>query len=158
MQYLLSEQICLQSTLSKAVDGFDVDAMSLFKHFYTISIYLNIAMASVWSLTGNCTWGMICRFIHPGVNDKGNYSLISTPDPFSPNGAPPGGGGGPHPLMPASPWVYILCDSLYTILFLPNLSSTFESCFLPGSPCRRRVAPSSTSSRSSSGERLGKRP
>uniref|UniRef100_A0A9J8D5H4 Zinc finger CCCH-type containing 18 n=1 Tax=Cyprinus carpio carpio TaxID=630221 RepID=A0A9J8D5H4_CYPCA len=56
-------------------------------------------------MKGNCTWGMICRFIHPGVNDKGNYSLISKPDPFSPNGAPPGGaGGGPHPLMPANPW------------------------------------------------------
>lgn len=54
-------------------------------------------------MKGNCTWGMICRFIHPGVNDKGNYSLISKPDPFSPNGAPPAGGG-PHPLMPANPW------------------------------------------------------
>ncbi|XP_066541236.1 zinc finger CCCH domain-containing protein 18 isoform X2 [Hoplias malabaricus] len=54
-------------------------------------------------MKGNCTWGMICRFIHPGVNDKGNYSLISKPDPFSPNGAPPGGTG-PHPLMPSNPW------------------------------------------------------
>jgi hypothetical protein len=46
---------------------------------------------------------MNCRFIHPGVNDKGNYSLISKPDPFSPNGAPPGA---PHPLMPGNnPWV-----------------------------------------------------
>ncbi|XP_015271254.1 PREDICTED: zinc finger CCCH domain-containing protein 18-like, partial [Gekko japonicus] len=52
---------------------------------------------------GHCTWGMNCRFIHPGVNDKGNYSLISKPDPFSPNGAPPIGPG-PHPLMPANPW------------------------------------------------------
>lgn len=52
--------------------------------------------------TGHCTWGMNCRFIHPGVNDKGNYSLISKPEPFSPNGAPPIG---PHPLMPANPWV-----------------------------------------------------
>lgn len=51
---------------------------------------------------GNCTWGMNCRFIHPGVNDKGNYSLISKPDPFPPNGAPPGG---PHPLIPNNPWV-----------------------------------------------------
>ncbi|XP_072169163.1 uncharacterized protein [Diadema setosum] len=25
---------------------------------------------------GHCTWGGSCRFIHPGVNDKGNYSLI----------------------------------------------------------------------------------
>lgn len=55
-------------------------------------------------IAGNCTWGMNCRFIHPGVNDKGNYSLISKPDPFSHNGGPPGG---PHPLMPANPWVGI---------------------------------------------------
>ncbi|XP_010782675.1 zinc finger CCCH domain-containing protein 18-like [Notothenia coriiceps] len=53
-------------------------------------------------IKGNCTWGMNCRFIHPGVNDKGNYSLISKPDLFSPNGAPPGG---PHPLIPNNPWV-----------------------------------------------------
>ncbi|XP_059988499.1 zinc finger CCCH domain-containing protein 18 isoform X1 [Lagenorhynchus albirostris] len=50
---------------------------------------------------GNCTWGMNCRFIHPGVNDKGNYSLITKAEPFPPNGAPPLG---PHPLMPANPW------------------------------------------------------
>ncbi|CAL8324565.1 unnamed protein product, partial [Gadus morhua 'NCC'] len=50
---------------------------------------------------GNCTWGMNCRFIHPGVNDKGNYSLITKPDLFSPNGAPPGA---PHPLLPNNPW------------------------------------------------------
>ncbi|KAK5928589.1 hypothetical protein CgunFtcFv8_013643 [Champsocephalus gunnari] len=53
-------------------------------------------------IKGNCTWGMNCRFIHPGVNDKGNYSLISKPDLFSPNGVPPGG---PHPLIPNNPWV-----------------------------------------------------
>ncbi|XP_051239108.1 zinc finger CCCH domain-containing protein 18 isoform X4 [Dicentrarchus labrax] len=52
-------------------------------------------------IKGNCTWGMNCRFIHPGVNDKGNYSLITKPDLFSPNGAPPGG---PHPLIPNNPW------------------------------------------------------
>lgn len=126
------------------------------------SIYLNVIISSLWSLTGNCTWGMICRFIHPGVNDKGNYSLISKPDPFSPNGAPPGGG--PHPLMPANPWVYILFNSFSTILFLPelklslNFNSTFESSFLSGNPCRRRAASPSASSRSSGGERLGKRP
>lgn len=45
---------------------------------------------------------MNCRFIHPGVNDKGNYSLITKAEPFPPNGAPPLG---PHPLMPANPWV-----------------------------------------------------
>lgn len=54
--------------------------------------------------SGNCTWGMNCRFIHPGVNDKGNYSLITKPDLFPPNGAPPGG---PHPLIPNSPWVRV---------------------------------------------------
>ncbi|XP_022100936.1 zinc finger CCCH domain-containing protein 18-like isoform X2 [Acanthaster planci] len=25
---------------------------------------------------GKCTWGSNCRFVHPGVNDKGNYSMI----------------------------------------------------------------------------------
>ncbi|XP_029697705.1 zinc finger CCCH domain-containing protein 18 isoform X4 [Takifugu rubripes] len=52
-------------------------------------------------IKGNCTWGMNCRFIHPGVNDKGNYSLITKPDLFASNGAPPGG---PHPLIPTNPW------------------------------------------------------
>ncbi|XP_061677722.1 zinc finger CCCH domain-containing protein 18 isoform X2 [Syngnathoides biaculeatus] len=52
-------------------------------------------------IKGNCTWGMNCRFIHPGVNDKGNYSLITKPDLFSPNGAQPGG---PIPLIPNNSW------------------------------------------------------
>ncbi|XP_058530166.1 zinc finger CCCH domain-containing protein 18 isoform X2 [Ochotona princeps] len=52
-------------------------------------------------MKGNCTWGVNCRFIHPGVNDKGNYSLLTKAEPFPPNGAPPLG---PHPLMPANPW------------------------------------------------------
>ncbi|KAM9815089.1 zinc finger CCCH domain-containing protein 18 isoform 4-T4 [Syngnathus typhle] len=52
-------------------------------------------------IKGNCTWGMNCRFIHPGVNDKGNYSLITKPDIFSPNGAQPGG---PVPLIPNNSW------------------------------------------------------
>ncbi|XP_048461890.1 zinc finger CCCH domain-containing protein 18-like [Rhincodon typus] len=52
-------------------------------------------------IKGNCTWGNNCRFIHPGINDKGNYSLIAKPDPFSPNG---GHHLGPHPLMQANPW------------------------------------------------------
>lgn len=60
---------------------------------------------------GNCTWGMNCRFIHPGVNDKGNYSLITKAEPFPPNGAPPLG---PHPLMPANPWVREHLFSLIT--------------------------------------------
>ncbi|XP_046545021.1 zinc finger CCCH domain-containing protein 18-like [Haliotis rubra] len=28
---------------------------------------------------GNCTWGNNCRFLHPGVNDKGNYRLFEPP-------------------------------------------------------------------------------
>uniref|UniRef100_A0A8C2MJH4 Zinc finger CCCH-type containing 18 n=1 Tax=Cricetulus griseus TaxID=10029 RepID=A0A8C2MJH4_CRIGR len=58
---------------------------------------------------GNCTWGMNCRFIHPGVNDKGNYSLITKTEPFPPNGAPPLG---PHPLMPANPWGAPVVDEI----------------------------------------------
>ncbi|XP_065571129.1 zinc finger CCCH domain-containing protein 18-like [Artemia franciscana] len=27
---------------------------------------------------GQCTWGINCRFLHPGVSDKGNYSMFST--------------------------------------------------------------------------------
>ncbi|KAM5125135.1 LOW QUALITY PROTEIN: zinc finger CCCH domain-containing protein 18-like [Mantella aurantiaca] len=42
---------------------------------------------------------MSCRFIHPGMNDKGNYSLISKPDPFSANGTPSGGA-----QLPQTPW------------------------------------------------------
>ncbi|XP_071958455.1 uncharacterized protein [Antedon mediterranea] len=25
---------------------------------------------------GQCTWGLSCRFVHPGYNDKGNYMMI----------------------------------------------------------------------------------
>ncbi|ERE77818.1 zinc finger CCCH domain-containing protein 18 isoform 1 [Cricetulus griseus] len=60
-------------------------------------------------MKGNCTWGMNCRFIHPGVNDKGNYSLITKTEPFPPNGAPPLG---PHPLMPANPWGAPVVDEI----------------------------------------------
>ncbi|CAG5124007.1 unnamed protein product [Candidula unifasciata] len=28
---------------------------------------------------GSCSWGPGCRFLHPGVNDKGNYQLIEMP-------------------------------------------------------------------------------
>lgn len=46
---------------------------------------------------GQCTWGMSCRFLHPGVTDKGNYTMfdmirpvpISQPGPFA-SGAGPG--------------------------------------------------------------------
>lgn len=66
---------------------------------------------------------MNCRFIHPGVNDKGNYSLITKPDLFSSNGAPPGG---LHPLIPSNPWVcfstpilhYVLCETVYNVCLL----------------------------------------
>ncbi|CAG5115593.1 unnamed protein product [Candidula unifasciata] len=34
---------------------------------------------------GNCTWGINCRFIHPGINDKGNYQMIEIPG-FKPVG------------------------------------------------------------------------
>ncbi|XP_076470787.1 uncharacterized protein LOC143300758 isoform X2 [Babylonia areolata] len=43
---------------------------------------------------GTCTWGLNCRFLHPGVNDKGNYQMIELPGQRW-NG--PGGIGG-------SPW------------------------------------------------------
>lgn len=41
---------------------------------------------------GACTWGNNCRFIHPGVNDKGNYRMIERPE-FGP--ATYGQGSGP---------------------------------------------------------------
>ncbi|KAG1714607.1 Zinc finger CCCH domain-containing protein 18 [Nymphon striatum] len=28
---------------------------------------------------GQCTWGLNCRFIHPGINDKGNYNMFGPP-------------------------------------------------------------------------------
>lgn len=30
---------------------------------------------------GNCTWGERCRYLHPGVNDKGNYDMFSDEPP-----------------------------------------------------------------------------
>ena len=33
---------------------------------------------------GQCTWGNSCRFKHPGVLDKGNYSMFSAPKPILP--------------------------------------------------------------------------
>lgn len=27
-------------------------------------------------LRGHCTWGVNCRFLHPGVNDKGGYDHL----------------------------------------------------------------------------------
>ncbi|CAC5396642.1 ZC3H18 [Mytilus coruscus] len=37
-------------------------------------------------MRGLCTWGSNCRFLHPGVNDKGNYRLFEEPGDKS---APP---------------------------------------------------------------------
>ena len=33
---------------------------------------------------GQCTWGNSCRFKHPGVLDKGNYSMFLAPKPILP--------------------------------------------------------------------------
>lgn len=33
---------------------------------------------------GQCTWGTSCRFLHPGVLDKGNYSMFAAPRPILP--------------------------------------------------------------------------
>lgn len=46
---------------------------------------------------GQCTWGMNCRFMHPGVTDKGNYTMfdmirpvpVTHTGPFGPGGAAP---------------------------------------------------------------------
>ncbi|KAM7350581.1 uncharacterized protein ACRADG_009139 isoform 2-T4 [Cochliomyia hominivorax] len=37
---------------------------------------------------GQCTWGMSCRFLHPGVTDKGNYTMFDLvrPVPLPPTG------------------------------------------------------------------------
>ncbi|RXG73895.1 Zinc finger CCCH domain-containing protein 18 [Armadillidium vulgare] len=32
---------------------------------------------------GQCTWGTNCRFLHPGVSDKGNYNMFAAPKPQS---------------------------------------------------------------------------
>jgi len=33
---------------------------------------------------GHCTWGTSCRFLHPGVLDKGNYNMFAAPRPILP--------------------------------------------------------------------------
>uniref|UniRef100_A0A2S2QJR6 Zinc finger CCCH domain-containing protein 18 n=1 Tax=Sipha flava TaxID=143950 RepID=A0A2S2QJR6_9HEMI len=35
---------------------------------------------------GQCTWGASCRFLHPGVADKGNYSMFEMVRPVPPPG------------------------------------------------------------------------
>ncbi|GLH08432.1 Uncharacterized protein GBIM_13673 [Gryllus bimaculatus] len=38
---------------------------------------------------GQCTWGSSCRFVHPGVTDKGNYTMFDVVRPLLPvNGHP----------------------------------------------------------------------
>ncbi|KAG8437425.1 hypothetical protein GDO86_008213 [Hymenochirus boettgeri] len=60
-------------------------------------------------MRGHCTWGMSCRYLHPGMNDKGNYSLITKQDAFSANGNPPVG---TNPLVPSNPWAVPPTDEL----------------------------------------------
>lgn len=38
---------------------------------------------------GQCTWGASCRFLHPGVADKGNYSMFEMVRPIQPPGSLP---------------------------------------------------------------------
>ncbi|KAG8225534.1 hypothetical protein J437_LFUL006073 [Ladona fulva] len=38
---------------------------------------------------GQCTWGSSCRFVHPGVTDKGNYSMFELPRALLPVNGPP---------------------------------------------------------------------
>lgn len=53
--------------------------------FYTrgsIHIILYISYANPFFL-GQCTWGVSCRFLHPGVTDKGNYTMFDMVRPVS---------------------------------------------------------------------------
>lgn len=34
---------------------------------------------------GQCTWGTNCRFLHPGVSDKGNYNMFAPAKPQNSN-------------------------------------------------------------------------
>jgi len=47
---------------------------------------------------GQCTWGASCRFMHPGVLDKGNYSMFAPPRPILPG--EPEEPAGPEPAEP----------------------------------------------------------
>lgn len=51
---------------------------------------------------GNCTWGDRCRYLHPGVNDKGNYNMFSDDDKFKPQEGP--GVPGFPPQIQGAPW------------------------------------------------------
>ncbi|XP_077542327.1 uncharacterized protein LOC144155013 isoform X2 [Haemaphysalis longicornis] len=49
---------------------------------------------------GQCTWGSSCRFIHPGINDRGNYNMFASgPKPQQHHHMPPPMGGGPAGVM-----------------------------------------------------------
>lgn len=37
---------------------------------------------------GQCTWGSSCRFLHPGVTDKGNYTMFDMVRPLVPTNGP----------------------------------------------------------------------
>lgn len=59
---------------------------------------------------GQCTWGMSCRFLHPGVTDKGNYTMFDLIRPI-PHSIPYGrdrtsSGGGLEPLLDRMPAGY----------------------------------------------------
>lgn len=43
---------------------------------------------------GQCTWGMSCRFLHPGVTDKGNYTMFESLVRSVPMQSGSGGGAG----------------------------------------------------------------
>lgn len=45
---------------------------------------------------GQCTWGMSCRFLHPGVTDKGNYTMFDMIRPVPVAHAGPYGSSGFH--------------------------------------------------------------
>ncbi|XP_054287233.1 zinc finger CCCH domain-containing protein 18-like isoform X1 [Macrosteles quadrilineatus] len=64
---------------------------------------------------GQCTWGSSCRFVHPGVTDKGNYTMFEMVRPLVPvNNGPPPIYGPPmdpyrpidRPVIPMGPPVY----------------------------------------------------
>lgn len=46
---------------------------------------------------GQCTWGVSCRFLHPGVTDKGNYTMF---DMVRPMAYPPHTVTAPHEFRP----------------------------------------------------------
>ncbi|ESN94369.1 hypothetical protein HELRODRAFT_189384 [Helobdella robusta] len=56
---------------------------------------------------GSCTWGINCRFLHPGVNDKGNYTMLEQQHQYAQ--PPPPHLPGMLPLLrgpPPPPWMH----------------------------------------------------